>query len=97
MENKSVQEWKTIIYPALRAKRNEFKLVGYEITTEEIWRCLNEGPWRANPSKRLHEMVQDIFQLSITMYMDFIAVHALQSTEDDLRASIQALTREREA
>lgn len=93
MEAKSIQEWKKTIYPALLSKKSELKLIGYaEVTVDELWRCLEEKVWKGNPSKRLHEVVQDIFHLSATTYMNFITVNALHVEEDDLLTSIRELT-----
>lgn len=93
MEVKTVQEWRKFIYPALVSKRSEFKLIGYrEVSIDEIWRCLEERVWKGNPTKRLHEVVQDIFHLPATTYMNFITVSALHVEEKDLLASIQELT-----
>ena len=93
MEEKTIQEWRLIVEPALRSKQGEFKLVGYsDISTEEIWECLKEKVWKGNPTKRLHEVVQDIFHLPTTTYISFITVNALRVEDDDLMASIQAVT-----
>src|SRR5690625_1739530 len=92
MEEKTVQEWKPYIIPALESKRSEFKTIGYEDVTEAmIWRCLEEKIWKGNPKKRLHEIIQDIFHLQTTTYMNFVQVEALQGQDDDLMASIQAV------
>lgn len=93
MEEKTVEQWKREIMPALKSKRSEFKLVGYEDVTEEmIWECLREKVWKGNPKKRLHEVIQDIFHLQATTYMNFVAIEALQVDEDDdLMSSIQAV------
>ncbi len=93
MELKTVKEWKAYIAPALESKHSEFKLIGYpESTLDEIWKCLEEKVWKGNPQKKLHEVVQDIFHLPATTYMSFMTVQALQVEEDDLMASIEALT-----
>jgi len=93
VEKKTVQEWKTHILPALYSKQSEFKLIGYtEVTKEEIWKCLEEKIWKGNPNKRLHEVVQDIFHLPASTYMNYMTVDALKVEEDDLMASIHALT-----
>lgn len=92
MEEKTVQEWKQHVLPALETKISEFKLVGYEDVTEEmIWRCLEETVWKGNPKKRLHEIVKDIFHLQPNTYMNFITMEAMQKDDDDLTASIQAV------
>jgi len=90
---KTIKEWKPIVTPALQSKQNEFKLVGYsDVTKEEIWQCLEAKVWKGNPTMRLHEVVQDIFHLPTSTYMSFITVNALQTNEDDLMSSIQAVT-----
>lgn len=92
MENKQVSEWKVDIYPALLSKQKEFKLIGYkEVTVDEIWQCLEAGIWKGNPSKRLHEVIQDVFHLSTNTYMNYITVDALKVEKDDLMSSVEAL------
>ncbi|MGM8364687.1 post-transcriptional regulator [Virgibacillus sp. W0181] len=88
---KTVRDWKASIEPALISKAREFQLMGYkEATPEGIWECLNTKLWKNNPSKRLHEVVQDIFHLNTNIYMSYLTVNA-QVQEDDLMASIHAL------
>src|SRR5690625_35064 len=92
VEEKTIQEWKSIVTPALFSKQSDFKLIGYsEVTMEEIWSCLEEKVWKGNPTMRLHEVVQDIFHLPTATYMSFITVNALKVDEDDLLSSIQAI------
>ncbi len=94
VEEKTVKEWKSYIIPALESKESEFKLVGYtDVTQDEIWRCLEEKVWKGNPKKKLYEVIQDIFHLPPSIYMNFMTVNALQSEDDDLMASIEALTK----
>lgn len=91
VEEKTVQEWKTHIIPALYTKQSEFKLMGYpEITCDDIWACLEEKIWKGNPKKRLHAITQDIFHLSVSTYMSYLTVSALKE-DDDLISSIQAV------
>ncbi|HIV74248.1 MAG TPA: post-transcriptional regulator [Candidatus Pseudogracilibacillus intestinigallinarum] len=93
MERKHVREWKKHVYPALKSKESEFRLIGYnEITVDELWRCLMETIWKKNPEKYLHEIIQDIFHLPASTYMNFITVNALKVDDSDLMASIQAVT-----
>lgn len=93
MEEKTTEEWRSHIAPALQCKLSEFKMIGYEAATEEeIWKCLQEKVWKGTPKKRLHEIVQDIFHLPASVYMNFMTLRALQSEEDDLMASIKALS-----
>ncbi|MFD2759527.1 post-transcriptional regulator [Lentibacillus juripiscarius] len=88
---RTVHEWKQKVLPALESKASEFRLMGYDKTTrEDVWSCLNEKVWKGDPSKRLFEIVQDIFQLSSNVYMSYLTINAHQ--DDNLMASIAALT-----
>jgi len=89
---KTVQEWKAYIHPVLESKVQEFKLLGYsKVTLEDVWNCLVERVWKGNPERRLHEIVQEVYHLSTTEYMNYMTIDAYQA--DDLMASIQALTK----
>ncbi|GGJ83967.1 hypothetical protein GCM10007063_03030 [Lentibacillus kapialis] len=90
---KTVSEWKTEIEPALKSKASELRLMGYHnATSDDVWNCLEEKVWKGDPSKRLYEVVQDIFHLSSNIYMSYLTVNAYQ--DDDLSASIAALTQD---
>lgn len=90
---KHVQAWEQEIQPVLKSKLHEFKLLGYpNISQKDIWNCLVEKVWKGNPKKRLHEIVSDIFHLSLNTYMNYETINAYQT--DDLMASIRALTNE---
>ncbi|MUK86999.1 hypothetical protein GMD78_01100 [Ornithinibacillus sp. L9] len=89
---KSVEEWKSLLYPVLESKALEFQMMGYsKATNEDIWDCLVKKVWKGNPSKRIHEVVQDVLHLGSNIYMSYITVNAYQ--DDDLMASIAALTK----
>ncbi|MYL33345.1 hypothetical protein GLW05_06990 [Pontibacillus yanchengensis] len=89
-EEKTVVEWKKWIEPVLQSKVEEFHMMGYEkARKEEIWNCLIHKVWKGKPNKRLYEIVQDIFHLSVGTYMAYLTVQAYQN--DDLLASIEAL------
>ena len=93
MEKKTVQEWREKIEPALLSKQRDFKIIGYkDVSKEEIWQCLEEKVWKGNPKKRLYQVVEDIFHLSTATYMSYMTVNALKTDDDDLMASIQAVT-----
>jgi len=93
MEEKSVQQWKTLIEPALHSKEREFKLIGYkDVTTADIWHCLEKQVWKGNPKLKLHEIIKDIFRLQAGTYMNHIRIGALRTEESDLMASINALS-----
>ncbi|MFD1362948.1 post-transcriptional regulator [Lentibacillus salinarum] len=88
---KTVHEWKPEIEPALKSKATELRLMGYDKTTsDDVWNCLIEKVWKGTPSKRVYEVVQDIFHLSSNIYMSYLTVTAYK--DDDLAASIAALT-----
>ncbi|UJL44943.1 post-transcriptional regulator [Virgibacillus sp. NKC19-16] len=90
----TVNEWKDTIKPALDSKVDEFRLMGYsKAKPEDIWNCLVQKVWKGNPDKRLHEIVQDVFHLGSNVYLSYLTVNAYQ--DDDLMASITALTSER--
>lgn len=88
---RSVNDWKEAMKPALESKRSEFQLMGYsKASTEEIWSCLVLKVWKGNPEKRLYEVAQDIFHLGSSIYLSYLTVKAYE--DDDLMASIQAVT-----
>lgn len=88
----TVKEWKSIVGPAIDSKVDEFIQMGYEKTTgDDIWLCLEQRIWKGNPTKKLHEIVQDIFHLSSDVYIGYLTMNAYQD-DDDLMASIAALT-----
>lgn len=88
----TVKDWKPMIKPAIESKVSEFIEMGYEkATSEDIWLCLEQRVWKGNPTKKLHEVVQDVFHLSADIYMGYLTMNAYQD-DDDLMASIAALT-----
>ncbi|WP_234982546.1 post-transcriptional regulator [Ornithinibacillus halophilus] len=89
---KTVDEWKPALLPALESKVDELQLLGYSKTSiDDVWKCLVEKVWKGNPSKRLFEVTQDILHLNTNIYMSYLTVSAYQDNED-LMASIAALT-----
>lgn len=95
MEIKNVNEWKREVIPVLKSKINEFELVGYaRISIDELWDCLQQTVWKDNKEKRLHEVIQDIFHLPATVYIDYKTVIALKSddSKEDMMESIRLLT-----
>src|SRR5699024_9131166 len=93
MEEKSVQQWKTLIEPALHSKEREFKLIGYEeVTTADIWHCLEKQVWKGNPKLKIHEIIKDIFSLQAIKYMNHICIVALITEKSDFLAFIIALS-----
>lgn len=93
MIEKTAEEWKETVLPALRSKEKEFQFTSHvDISREDIWQCLCDTVWKNNPKKRLHEIIQDIFRLQSTTYMDYVTMGALTSRDDDLLGAVQALT-----
>lgn len=92
----TVKEWKMSVEPAIDSKVQEFIQMGYEKTTSaDIWSCLEQRVWKGNPTKKLHEIVQDIFHLSSDVYIGYLTMNAYQD-DDGLMASIAALTQPKE-
>lgn|SRR5690554_4512921 len=92
----TVSEWKETVLPALESKVSEFHLMGYtKATKEEIWHCLEQKVWKGDPEKRLHEVIQDIFHLSATVYMNHLTLKVYQ--DSDLMYSINEVMQDKEA
>jgi hypothetical protein len=90
-----VSEWKETVLPALESKVSEFHLMGYsKATKEEIWNCLEQKVWKGDPEKRIHEVIQDIFHLSATIYMNYLTLKVYQ--DSDLMNSINAVMQDNE-
>ncbi|MBU5466503.1 post-transcriptional regulator [Virgibacillus sp. MSJ-26] len=88
---RSVEEWREKLIPALESKVEEFHLMGYnQATIENIWTCLQEKVWKGTPHKRLHEVTQDIFHLSGPIFMSYLTVDAYKD-DSNLMSSIQAV------
>lgn len=87
----TVDEWKPMVLPALESKESEFLQMGYtRATKDDIWKCLKEKLWKGNPTKRIHEVVQDIFHLSANEYISYLTQESYQ--DEGLLASIAAIT-----
>lgn len=88
---KTVNDWIPAIQVVLKSKVEEFILMGYsQATTADVLKCLQNHIWKGNPKKHLHEVVQDIYKLDASTYMNYLTVNVYQ--EDDLLSSIAALT-----
>lgn len=88
----TVKQWKEKLTPVLNSKTNEFLMMGYsQASNDDIWNCLEKRVWKGNPTKRLHEIVQDILHLSSSIYMNYLTINAYQD-DSDLMESIAALT-----
>lgn len=88
---RKVDDWRAFLSVVLESKTEEFKLMGYKDTTDDIvWQCLKQKVWKGNPEKRLYQVVEDILHLNTNKYMSFLTVESYK--QDDLMASIAALT-----
>src|SRR5690625_7717483 len=88
---RAVNEWKTEIQPVIESKVNEFLEMGYSKTTSEnIWACLEQKVWQGNPSKKLHEVVQDVFHLSTNTYKSYLRLYSFYN-DIYLMVSISAI------
>lgn len=88
---KTVNEWLPHVQIVLESKVKEFILMGYsQATNTDLWKCLQENVWKGNPTLHLHEVVQDIYHLKATTYMNYLTLHVYE--DDDLMSSIAALT-----
>ncbi|SIS36685.1 post-transcriptional regulator [Salimicrobium flavidum] len=91
MEEKHVEEWRSLVEPVVISKRNELWLLGYSnVTKDDIWNCLNKKVWKKNKENHLHAVVQDIFHLQPHTYLGYVANQIYQN--DDLEASLEAVT-----
>lgn len=84
------------LQPVIRSKVEEFHLLGYDgATSDDIWECMLNKVWKKKKkvaNKMLHEMVEDIFHLSINDYMSYLTVEAYKGPDlfvDDLLNSGQ--------
>lgn len=93
MDKKSIDEWKTIVEPALKSKVEELRQNGYsKATNEDVWKCLLASVWKDNRDRQIHQVVQDVMHLSSNQYMSYLTVDSYQN--EDLFASIAALTQD---
>lgn len=90
---KDVKQWRQEVDLVLDSKRTEFLMMGYSKTTnDDIWKCLLDKVWKDGQKKHLYEIVQDIFHLSPSVYMNYLTLSTYQ--DDDLMKSIAAVTKE---
>lgn len=76
-------QFKNEVRPALRSKREEFFLLGYDnVSEEDIWEFMKIKKWRkiAEPLK-LYEMVQHILSLKVGDYMHHASIEALKEAD----------------
>lgn len=93
----SPNNWKEEIQPFLDSKKKEFESMGYqEVSTEQIWACLQTLVWKEKEAMRIHEVAKDILTLQHDMYMNYLQLVAIRADESDMMESIQSLMGPRE-
>ena len=65
MEFNSLSELKERVMPALNLKEERFKLLGHDISSDEIWFFLTKNKWMHCKGLTLNEIVNDILKLNI--------------------------------
>ena len=63
MEFNSLYELKDRVMPALKIKEEDFKKLGLNISSEQIWDYLKENKWKESTNLTLSDMVNDILKL----------------------------------
>ena len=74
------------VRPALKSKREEFAVLGYDAVTEqELWAYLLKKKWK-KPKEDVHlyEIVADILSIQPGHYMNFATVEAFKHGSIDL-------------
>ncbi len=65
MNFNSLEELKDRIMPALSKRKDDFKILGYNINEEEIFMHLKQSKWMHSKNLSLNEIVNDILKLDI--------------------------------
>lgn len=87
-----VNDWKNDVDVYLKSKKAELKMIGYQdVSLDEIWECLHTFVWKDHAEKQLHEIVQDILQLTHDDYMNYLQLIAIKADKTDMMDSIQSL------
>jgi hypothetical protein len=59
-----------------RSKAEEFRLLGYEyVTGKDIWDCISRN-YAKEGKPPLHKLVNDIYSLKATSYMNYLTIAA---------------------
>lgn len=81
-----IKAWKNKVHPVIASKAEEFQLYGYEtVTPDEIWQCVLEKIERRIGDYKLHQLVAEIFRLSVNEYMNWLTIRAVTETDFDIR------------
>ena len=81
--SQKIKDYRNEVEPALKSKKEEFLLLGYDqVTEEDIWNYLWQKKWIKMKSElRLFEIVQSILTIKIGDFMNFQTVEALKEAE----------------
>lgn len=72
-EFQSLKELYDRIHPALKARSNEFKKIGFkEVNDSDIWNYLTENKWKKTENLTLSEMVNDIFDVKYDDVLNYM-------------------------
>nr|WP_040950074.1 post-transcriptional regulator [Gorillibacterium massiliense] len=70
------QKFEEIVEHLCKSKAEEFKLLGYNhISPQDIWQCI-DAKYRKTGFPRLHQLVNDIYSLKATDYMNWMTMQA---------------------
>ncbi|WP_198027776.1 post-transcriptional regulator [Paenibacillus forsythiae] len=59
-----------------RSKAEEFRLLGYEyVTAKDVWECVSRN-YAKEGKPQLHRIVNDIYSLKVTTYMNYLTISA---------------------
>ncbi|WP_025028399.1 post-transcriptional regulator [Caldalkalibacillus mannanilyticus] len=77
MESQRQLELKKKIFEVLQSKMEEFHMLGYDaVTTDDIWLCVTSKYKKEWP--QLSKVVNDIYSLKPTMFMNWLTMQAMQ-------------------
>jgi hypothetical protein len=74
------------VAPALQSKLEEFRILGYmEISEPQLWEFLLKKKWKKIKEEfKLHEVVQDIFSVKVSDFMNYAKVESFKAAEFSL-------------
>jgi hypothetical protein len=84
LENIHINDhYRTKVHLVLESKLAEFHLLGYDSVTEnELWRYLVKKKWKkVKDEMRLFEIVQEIYSVKVSDYINFATIDAYKTTE----------------
>lgn len=85
MNVEQLNAWKDEVYPVIVSKTEEFHLYGYDaVTPEEVWECVLAKLERRKGEYMLHQLVAEIFRLTVNEYMNWLTIKAVTSAELEL-------------